>query len=281
MTGVDFTPFAADAAHVLLALDFDGTLARIVENPEEAAAHPEILGVLARLDTEVACIAIITGRPARVAASRSGLASIAVTRTARGGIVRRNHLVVLGHYGAERWDGSEMRVVAMPTHPGIAEARTTIRGWLEDGTLPEDVTLEDKGRSVAVHTRPADEPGPVADEVERILAPLAHRLGLAVEPGRFVVELRPPGVDKGVALHELIEQVEPTGVIYVGDDLGDLPAFDEVAAFRKTGGAGLAICSGSDEVTELTEHADLVLRGPSGVASWLRDLAIALRNGVD
>lgn len=281
MTGVDLRPFADDAAHVLLALDFDGTLARIVENPEEAAAHPEIPGVLARLDTEVACLAIVTGRPARVAASRSGLASIAVTRTARGGTVARHHLVVLGHYGAERWDGSEMRVVAMPVHPGIDEARKTIRGWLEDGTLPDDVTLEDKGRSVAVHTRPADEPGEAADETERILRPLADRLGLTVEPGRYVVELRPPGIDKGVALHELIEQVQPTGVIYIGDDLGDLPAFDEVAAFRKGGGAGLAICSGSDEVTELTEHADLVVPGPGGVASWLRDLAIALRNGVD
>lgn len=281
MTGVDFTPFAADRARVLLALDFDGTLAPIVANPEDAVAHPEISGVLARLAGEIACIAIITGRPAQVAASRSGLAAIALDRATRGETVPPNHLVVLGHYGAERWDGSAMRVVAMPTHPGIAEARTTIRGWLEDRTLPEGVTLEDKGRSVAVHTRPAHEPGKAADEVERILAPLAHRLGLAVEPGRYVVELRPPGVDKGVALHELIEQVEPTGVIYIGDDVGDLPAFDEVAAFRETGGAGHAICSGSDEVTELAERVDLVLPGPSGVASWLRDLAIALRNDVD
>jgi len=281
VSGVDLTAMAADPGGVLVALDFDGTLARIVENPAEAAAHPEIPGVLARLESEVACLAVITGRPARVAASRSGLASIAVTRIARGGTVRPNHIVVLGHYGAERWDGSTLQVSAPPVHHGVVEAKRTVQDQIDDGTLPDGSTVEDKGRSVAVHTRPADEPGPAAAEAEELLTPLAERLGLTVEPGRFVVELRPPGSDKGSALRDLVERVDPTGVIYIGDDLGDIPAFEEIARMRERGLPALAICSGSDEVTELTEHADLILKGPGGVATWLAELAAALRANSD
>jgi trehalose 6-phosphate phosphatase len=65
-------------------------------------------------------------------------------------------------------------------------------------------------------------------------------------------------------------------VVFVGDDLGDLPAFREVDRLRDEGVPGLLVCSGSTEVTALTERADLVVDGPEGVAGLLRSVADAL-----
>src|SRR5690606_28091337 len=105
------------------------------------------------------------------------------------------------------------------------------------------------------------------------LSELAARHGLIVEPGRLVLELRPPGMDKGVALREYAREIGAGCVLYAGDDLGDLPAFSAVDTLRSDGVPGLLVCSGSDEVTELRERADLVVDGPAGVVGLLRALA--------
>ena len=61
-----------------------------------------------------------------------------------------------------------------------------------------------------------------------------------------------------------------------GDDLGDVPAFRAVARLRGDGIAGLAVCSGSAEVSALTELADLVVDGPDGAVALLDALAAAM-----
>lgn len=94
-----------------------------------------------------------------------------------------------------------------------------------------------------------------------------------MEPGRLVLELRPPGMDKGVALLEYVREIGASAVLYAGDDLGDLPAFAAVDKLRSDGVPGLLVCSGSDEVTELRERADVVVDGPEGVVRLLRALA--------
>jgi trehalose 6-phosphate phosphatase len=104
------------------------------------------------------------------------------------------------------------------------------------------------------------------------LAALADEHRMRLEPGRLVLELRPTGVDKGVALASIARAADARAVCYVGDDLGDLAAFDALDRLRSEGRATLAICSGSAEVTELAARADLVVDGPAGVVSWIKDL---------
>lgn len=94
-----------------------------------------------------------------------------------------------------------------------------------------------------------------------------------MEPGRLVLELRPPGMDKGVALLEYVREIGASAVLYGGDDLGDLPAFAAVEKLRSDGVPGLLVCSGSEEVAELRERADVVVDGPQGVVRLLRGLA--------
>ncbi|MFB7593612.1 trehalose-phosphatase [Streptomyces sp. NPDC056160] len=247
----------------VIALDFDGTLAPIVPDPDRARAHPDAVLALAALAPKVAAVVVVTGRPAGVAVRHGGFA----------GVAGLDHLVVLGHYGAERWDAATATVTAPAPHPGVAAVRAELPGFLDRIGAWHGTWIEEKGRSLAVHTRRAQDPQAAFDALRGPLADLAARHGLIVEPGRMVLELRPPGMDKGVALLEYVRDLGAGSVLYAGDDLGDLPAFTALDKLRSDGLPGVLVCSGSTEVTELSDRADLVVPGPAGVVQLLGALA--------
>ncbi|WP_411076955.1 trehalose-phosphatase [Streptomyces sp. cmx-10-25] len=253
----------------VVALDFDGTLADIVPDPESARAHPGAVAALAALAPRVASVAVVTGRPAGVAVRHGGFA----------GVPGLEHLVVLGHYGAERWDAATGTLRAAPAHPGVAAVRAELPGFLDRAGAWQGVRIEEKGRAVAVHTRRATDPEGAFEALKAPLADLAAGHGLVLEPGRMVLELRPPGVDKGVALTAYVRETGAGSVLYAGDDLGDLPAFAAVEKLRSDGTPGLLVCSGSVEVPELSDRADLAVPGPAGVVDFLSALAEAVRGG--
>ncbi|WP_171107148.1 MULTISPECIES: trehalose-phosphatase [Streptomyces] len=252
----------------VIALDFDGTLAPIVPDPEQARAHPDAVPALAALAPKVAAVAVITGRPADVAVRHGGFA----------GVDGLEHLVVLGHYGAERWDAVSGEVSAPAPHPGVAAVREELPGLLDRVGAGAGTWIEDKSRAIAVHTRRATDPQAAFEALREPLSDLATRHGLIVEPGRMVLELRPPGMDKGVALLEYVRELGAESVLYAGDDLGDLPAYAAVDQLRSDGTPGLLVCSGSDEVTELRQRADVVVDGPKGVVALLAGLAARLES---
>ncbi|MET0928358.1 MAG: trehalose-phosphatase [Aeromicrobium sp.] len=260
MTSSTRSAAVADPARTLLALDFDGTLAHIVDDPTLAFAHPASVAALSRLGAVLGQVAIITGRPVRQALELGGFAD-------RAGLER---LVIYGQYGAEKWDAAD-RSASEPERPeAIARLAEVLPGWLAERGAG-DARLEDKGLAIAIHTRGID-PGVIHDLAGPV-AELAADLGLAVEPGRQVIELRGPGHDKGDALREIAAALGARHVIFAGDDLGDLPAYDAVDELRATGVDGLLICSASTEQDALVARADLVLDGPDDVAVWLTELA--------
>ncbi|MFF0556466.1 trehalose-phosphatase [Streptomyces sp. NPDC020472] len=256
----------ARPADAVVALDFDGTLADIVPDPEQARAHPGAVAALAALAPRVGSIAVVTGRPAGVAVRYGGFA----------GVPGLEHLVVLGHYGAERWDAVTGTVRAAAPHPGVASVRAELPGFLDRAGAWQGVWIEEKGRAVAVHTRRAQDPEGAFEALKGPLGELAASHGLVLEPGRMVLELRPPGMDKGVALAKYVREVGAGSVLYAGDDLGDLPAFAAVEKLRSDGTPGVLVCSGSTEVPELADRADLSVAGPPGVVEFLTELAKAV-----
>ncbi len=256
----------ADPARAVVALDFDGTIAPIVPDPEQARAHPGAVSALAALAPLVRSVALVTGRPVATAVKNGSFA----------GVPGLGHFVILGHYGAERWEAATDTVTAPEPHPGIAALRAELPGVLERTTEARGAWIEEKGFALAVHTRRAANPQAAFEALRTPLGDLAARHALAVEPGRLVLELRPPGMDKGVALTRYVQEVGATSVLYAGDDLGDLPAFRAVDELRLAGMPGLLVCSGSAEVTEVAERADLVVDGPQGVVALLSALAAAI-----
>ncbi|SEH01726.1 trehalose 6-phosphate phosphatase [Nonomuraea solani] len=247
----------SDPAGAVIGLDFDGTLAPIVPDPAKAVIHPKAPGILADLGAHVLAVVIVTGRPAATALELGpGLADVP-------------GLVVLGHYGFERWEGG--RISAPPPPPGVPRAEAELPLLLDSLGL-EGVTIEDKGRAVAVHTRRSPDPEGALARLREPLAALAGEHGLVIEPGRLVLELRPPGMDKGQALSLFLAERAARSVMFVGDDLGDLSAFEAV---RASGLPGVTVCSGSTEVKELAERADIVVDGPEGVVALLTETAAA------
>lgn len=244
----------AGPARALIALDFDGTLAPIVPDPATARAHPGALRALRRLAPVTGTLAVITGRPAADAVAYAGLDQVPGA-------------LVLGQYGRQRWQAGTL--TAPPAPPGVAQARRRLPALLAAAGAPDGIWTEDKGDAIAVHTRRTARPEQALERLRAPLAGLAAKTGLAVEPGRLVIELRPPGGDKGQALRDLVAERAARAVLYCGDDLGDIPAFRAVAGLRGEGIPGLAVCSGSAEVTALAELADLVVDGPDGVIALL------------
>jgi trehalose 6-phosphate phosphatase len=251
----------ADPARALIATDFDGTLSPIVADPADAAAAPGAAAALTRLAKSVGTVAIVTGRPAAMAVALSGVGEVP-------------GLIVLGHYGGERWEAGELTSAAAPD--GVARVRQALPGVLAAAGAPQGTRIEDKGTALAVHTRQTNSPEAALARLREPLAALAADAGLALEPGRFVLELRPPGVDKGAALRELVTERAARALLYCGDDLGDLAAFATVRALRADGVPGCTVSSLSPESPQVAEAADLVVDGPAGVVDLLRALADAV-----
>jgi trehalose 6-phosphate phosphatase len=266
------TALLARPARALIALDYDGTLAPIVADPAEARPHPAALPVLRRVAEGFGFLALVTGRPAAVVVELAGLAEAP-------GLDR---LVVFGRYGAERWEAGATSVHGPAPHPGVASAREELFRVVESvrarvGPPAEGVVVEDKGASLAVHTRRARDPDATLGALRGPIAALAGRHGLRLEPGRHVLELRPAGVDKGSALLVHAAECGAAAVLYAGDDLGDLAAFDAVEILRTAGVAGVTVAVASAEASAPEGRADVVVDGPPGLLALLGALSDLVR----
>jgi trehalose 6-phosphate phosphatase len=244
--------------HALVAVDFDGTLAPIVPDPAAARALPAAVTALRELAPLTGTLAVVTGRPAATAVEYGSLDQVP-------------GIVVLGAYGRQRWHDGQLETPHAPE--GLAVARERLPGILADAAAPDGTWIEDKGDALAVHTRRGADPAAALEQIRVPLLTLAADTGLRAEPGRLVVELRPAGADKGVALTELARQRDRSAVMFCGDDLGDIPAFAAVRRMRGEGLPGIAVCSGSAEVSGMAAEADLVVDGPEGVAALLAAIA--------
>jgi trehalose 6-phosphate phosphatase len=244
----------------LIALDFDGTLAPIVADPAASRPAPGAIDALTALARTGARIAVITGRDARTALDLGGFAAVP-------------GLVVEGSYGAETWQDGALSTPSEPPEIGVLRERlpdVVARHCGDPG-----VWIEDKGLSLVVHARRASDPAAAIGQLRGPVGELAGQLGLDLHPGRGVLEIRIPGYDKGAALLRLVERFEPAAVLFAGDDLGDLPAFEAIRRLRADGRVAWGVGASSAEVPELAEAADVQVDGPAGVVGLLAALAAA------
>lgn len=251
---------------ILVALDFDGTLSPIVDNPDVAHIHSEAGQVLDDLAAEVRTIAVITGRPARQVLALGGLDEVGDAIADHG-----HELVVLGQYGNERWTSVHRRVITPKPPPGLSGMIRELPRLLRQADAA-GAWIEQKGLAVAVHTRRLEDSDAAFERLLPVMTAAARQRGLVVEPGRLVIEIRAPGMDKGKALRTLVSEFEAGGVVFIGDDLGDIPAFKAALAVRASGLPALLVCSGSPEQTVLRDLVDVEVDGPAGVMRFLQKL---------
>ncbi len=260
------------ASSAVVALDFDGTLSPIVDDPEAAHIHPEASDVLVELAGAVAAVAVVTGRPARQALALGGLDDVGNLIGEAG-----KELYLFGQYGNERWTSTQRRVISPRPPHGLATFLRELPRALRSVDAG-DAFVEDKGLAVAVHTRRLEDPEAAFERLLPKLRDLAGQHDLVVEPGRNVIEIRSHGMHKGLVVRTLVEELEAGAFLFAGDDLGDLEAFEAVAELAREGMPTLLVCSASTEESRLAALADVVVKGPEGVLDLLRQLATDARD---
>jgi trehalose 6-phosphate phosphatase len=249
-------PLAADAPTAGFFLDFDGSLAPIVDDPAAARPHPAARAALARLVPLIGRSAVVSGRPVGFLVSALGI----------------DGLDYVGAYGLERIVGGAV-VVDSRVEPWVDVIARA--GDDAESALP-GLLVERKGRvAVTLHWRTDPSRGP---EAIAWAEAAAERLGLDVPlHGRMAVELRPPvAVDKGTTVAELASGTTVAG--FAGDDAGDVPAFAALRRLATDGALRHAVTIGvaSREAPPAVLDADVLVDGPQGLADLLDDLADAI-----
>lgn len=248
---------SAALPHTLIALDFDGTLALIVDDPSAAQLVAGAKRAIEALTEIGARVAIVTARDASDVLSLSGLSAVP-------------DLVVAGLYGAQLWEAGTL-TAAEPV-PELVEMRIRLAEIVDRGS-GSGLRIEDKGLSLVVHGRGAA-PDALRD-IEPRLVDAARDLGLELHPGREVLEVRMPGFDKGSAVAGVLASTGRRALLYCGDDVGDIPAFDFVARLRQQGAPAWSVAIESVEVPELAADADVAVDGPQAVVTLLERLVAA------
>jgi len=237
----------ARARRLLVALDFDGTLAPTVDLPESARALPEareaVLRLLALPRTRVA---LVSGR------SLASLIEVADVP---------DEVLLVGSHGVElRLD---------EPGDGLAlDAEERAQLVLLGGVLAEvadsvdSVWIEEKPAGFALHTRLASE---ADSRVARLTALAETRAALdelTVRSGKDVLEFAVRETTKGDAIAHLRRYTRADAVFYAGDDVTDEDAFDALDAHD------VGVKSG----TGLT-HAPFRVDGPADIAQVVSALA--------
>jgi trehalose 6-phosphate phosphatase len=227
---------AAEPERAAVLLDVDGTLAPIVDRPEDARVPEETRRELARLAGRYALVACVSGRPSREVERMVGVAGVAS----------------VGEHGLE-----------------LAPEAAAWAGRIAEFARGVDWPAERKPLSVSFHFRRADDEAAARAYLTRV-ADAAEVEGFVPRWGRMVLEVRPPvAADKGTAVRTLVSRAAVGRALYAGDDRTDIDAFHGLEGLEL--GVRVAVAS-AEAPSELVAAADLVVDGTAGVLELLRRL---------
>ena len=200
----------ARVRRLLVALDFDGTLAPEVDDPEQARATPEArAAVLALLDIPGTRVAVVSGRSMASLEQVSDLPDSALLVGSHGVEIR------LDHPGdAVSLDTRELRQVVV-LNEVLGEVAESF----------DQVWLESKPAGFALHTRLATDHNSRVAHLVALSEATAEVDNLKVRKGKNVVEFSVRATTKGDALEHLRAYTDAGAVFYAGDDVTDEDAF--------------------------------------------------------
>ena len=219
-------------------LDVDGTLAPIVEVPEDAAVPEATRDEVLRLAGRYALVACVSGRTGADARRLVGIEGVRY----------------VGTHGLE-------------LEPEAEEWRERVHAFAATVEWPP----EDKGLTVAFHYRGVDDEEAAVAYLEDV-AERARAYGLVALFGRKVLELRPPvHADKGTAVCRLLVDSGLQRALYAGDDTTDIDAFRGLASAGLEVAVRVAVSS-AEAPPGLEADADVVVPSPAALLEVLRAL---------
>lgn len=253
-------PLLADPGAGAVLTDVDGTIAPIVDRPEDAGVPAATREALEDLAGRYALVACVSGRPAEDARRIVGLESIAYS----------------GNHGFELLMPGDEHPHPDPSLDGREEDARRFVDSLSTSDLDRaGMRVEDKGAIVALHWRGSENEGE-AESLASEIAADAEWNELVAHRGRKVLEIRPNvAINKGIAVAALLASTPVDAALYAGDDRTDADAFAALRTLQEDGNLRSTACIAiaSDEAPpEVTEAADLTVDGPEGFVDVLRRL---------
>ena len=243
------------ASHVLLLLDYDGTLTPIAPRPELADLPESVRQLLEALARQRRLtLAIISGRALVDIKEKVGISSL---------VYAGNHGLEIEGPGISFVSplAEEFKPVLRRMYHLLSQALGAVKG----------VLVEDKGLTLSVHYRQvADDKGKeVRSTFERITGDAARLGRIRITSGKKVYEIRPAVAwDKGKVVKILMEKCgegerksEPLP-IYIGDDLTDEDAFRAIEHY----GGGISVFVGGGDSPSSARY---FLQSPDEVAKFL------------
>ena len=231
-------------------VDFDGTLSPIVAAAADARPLPGAGEVLLHLTRVLGRVAVVSGRPVSYLVDHL---PAAIELHGLYGLESR----VDGQLGT-RADADRWRPVVDAV---VAEAEATV--------ALDGVDVEHKGLSLTLHFRRVPDAEDAAVDWARAAA---ARTNLHLRAAKMSLELHPPvAVDKGTVIEERSEGL--AAVAYIGDDVGDLPAFEALDRLAERGVTAVKVAVRTPDVSEaLLAQAHQLVEGPDGALALLRSL---------
>lgn len=215
----------ATADELLVAVDFDGTLAPLVERAEDARPLPEAAAALRAL----------AGMPHTSTALISGRALASLRHAAS----PEPETLLVGSHGAETWTGPNAQPLQLTPEQAelLARARQAVASVVD---ASPGCRLEDKPAGVVLHTRGApDDVASAAVDAARVR--LGELDGVQVTDGKRVLEASVVHSNKGEGIRALRELTGAEAVLFAGDDVTDEHGF---AALQR-GDVGIKVGPGA------------------------------------
>ncbi|SEE79460.1 trehalose 6-phosphatase [Arthrobacter alpinus] len=242
----------AQTPHLLLALDFDGTMAPIVEHAADARPLPRTAAALAALSAlEGTTTALVSGRA--LGSLRMVAAPPAPT-------------LLVGSHGAETWLGPDSPPLVLTAEQSatleLARAAVAQATSLYKGTVAED-----KPAGVALHYRLASKADGHA-AVELVMEALSGNPAIHISTGKKVLEISVIKANKGQSLAALREYTQATATLFAGDDVTDEHGFEVL----RPGDVGI-------KVGKSQTHAEFRIPKPQDLPMVLELLLAARSNG--
>lgn len=236
-----------------LFLDIDGTISLLAATPQQAVIAPGLRTLLKALSAHIHVI-IISGRTLVDARRMIGV----------------DGLTYVGSHGLAHWvEGREELDDSVLPYVRLAQqAMVELAGLRRiDGIL-----FEEKGTGLAIHYRLTRQPEQARADILRAIAAAGSAAHFDLLEGVKVVELRPRlGLNKGTSVRSLTNRFRLEGLLYAGDDLTDIEAFEAVRDLRRGGRIdGLAVCVHHPDASPLVEAAsDYAVDGVAGATQLL------------
>lgn len=232
----------ARTPHLLVALDFDGTLAPLVPHAEDARALP----------SSAAALRALAGLPRTTTALLSGRALDSLRAVADPPAAT----LLVGSHGAETWLGPDAEPLTLTGEQQDLLSRA-VAAVERVVAAHEGTQIEFKPAGVVLHTRTASDD--VADAaVAAARAELALIDDLRVTDGKRVLEISVLAADKGQGLAVLREASGATAVLFAGDDVTDEHALRTLTGEDVGIRVGEGTTSARFTVATLEEFADVL-----------------------